>query len=310
MHDCRTAQEQLLDLIFEELGAAESRRLRDEIDLCPSCRAEYRAMSQSMKTFEQVAERVAPAEGFWPGYEARLRARLAEEASPGLWSRLMGWLGGFTLLPAPVSLAAAAALLALLLGGWWWMRQPGKAGEAPVIAGPGGKEIPPSPAPAPRNDLAKEGGNLPGPAPRPRRPIKARAGNPVRNEDVAAQFQPAVSALPFFTADATRHFEKAQLLLRAVRNADDGKASIDLTYEKRQSRGLLYQNILFRRDAEAKGNLPAEDVLGALEPLLLDIANLPDKPSRDDVREIKERIARQEMIAVLQPYAAMTTGAP
>ena len=128
-----------------------------------------------------------------------------------------------------------------------------------------------------------------------RRAVAAPAG---REEDPAAGSR--------FPLDPARHFEMAQLLLRAVRNAD-GEAAGELAYEKRQSRRLLTQNILLRRDAETKGNLPAEEMLGALEPLLLDIANLPDRPAPDALREIRERIARQEMIAALQPYAAPAT---
>ncbi|MDX2034269.1 MAG: hypothetical protein SF339_26580 [Blastocatellia bacterium] len=284
MHDCGAAQEQLIDLIFEELDAPTAARLRDEVESCPSCRAEFRAMAQSMRAFDQAAERVAPAEGYWPGYEARLRARLAEDPPSGLWARLTGWMSGFALPSAPVSFAAAAVVaLALLLGGWWWMRQPRKTSETPAIAQSDVKKIPPSPAP-PRN-IAKE--PVRKPLPRQRRAPVAPAE---RNDEIAA--------MAIFPTDAARHFEKAQLLLRAVRNAD-----VEMAYEKQQSRRLLYQNILLRRDAEARGNLPAENVLGALEPLLLDIANLPDRPSPDAVREIRERIARQEMIAVLQTYA-------
>src|SRR5262249_53197868 len=97
------------------------------------------------------------------------------------------------------------------------------------------------------------------------------------------------------------HFEKAQLLLRSFRNARaEGKsAAVDLAYEKRQAGKLVYDNILLRREAEAKGNLPVEEALNSLEPLLLDIANLPDRPSRGEVQAIRERIQKQEIIATL-----------
>src|SRR5262249_47588982 len=102
----------------------------------------------------------------------------------------------------------------------------------------------------------------------------------------------------------TKHFEQAQLLLRSFRNADEAEDTVDLDYEKRMSRRLIYQNILLRREAGEKGILPAQEVLGTLGPLLLPIANLPDKASRDEVRNIKERIARQEIIATLHTHTA------
>jgi hypothetical protein len=101
-----------------------------------------------------------------------------------------------------------------------------------------------------------------------------------------------------------RHVEQAQLLLRSFRNArpaDAGRrASSDLAYEKQRSKKLLYQNIVLRREAASRGNLPVESLLDSLEPILIDIANLPDKPAPADVREINERMRRKNLVAMLQ----------
>jgi len=114
------------------------------------------------------------------------------------------------------------------------------------------------------------------------------------------------SANPFIDLETARHIEQAQILLRSFRNTrDSGKQTDpDLSYEKQQSRGLLSKNILLRRDAEAKRNMPAEELLGSLEPFLLDIANLPDKPSNNEVRAIKERMQKKEIVSALQVYSA------
>jgi hypothetical protein len=101
-----------------------------------------------------------------------------------------------------------------------------------------------------------------------------------------------------------RHVEQAQLLLRSFRNArlaDAGRrASSDFAYDKRQSKKLLYQNIVLRREAASRGNLPVESLLDSLEPILIDIANLPDRPAAQDLREINERMRRQNLVAMLQ----------
>jgi hypothetical protein len=52
--------------------------------------------------------------------------------------------------------------------------------------------------------------------------------------------------------------------------------------------------------------MPAEELLGSLEPFLLDIANLPDRPSNGDVRSIKERMQKKEIVSALQIYSAPT----
>jgi hypothetical protein len=108
---------------------------------------------------------------------------------------------------------------------------------------------------------------------------------------------------PFVDAETARHIERAQVLLRSFRNTEGG-TEFDLAYERQSSRRLLANNVLLRRDAEARRNLPMEDLLGSLEPFLLDIANLPDAPTRDDVRVIKARMEKKEIITALQVYSA------
>jgi hypothetical protein len=124
--------------------------------------------------------------------------------------------------------------------------------------------------------------------------------------NVVAERMPLMN--PFVDAEIARHIERSQVLLRSFKNTRDDGKQIDpeILYEKQQSRTLLYKNVLLRRDAEAKGNMPVEELLGSLEPFLLDIANLPDRPSNEDVRSIKERMQKKEIISALQIYSAPT----
>ncbi|HYJ46980.1 MAG TPA: hypothetical protein VEV81_10235, partial [Pyrinomonadaceae bacterium] len=71
-------------------------------------------------------------------------------------------------------------------------------------------------------------------------------------------------------------------------------------YEKEQSRRLLYQNIALRRDAETRGDQSASELLNTLEPILLDIAHLPDRALARDVRPIEQRMEKKEIVAALQ----------
>ena len=103
--------------------------------------------------------------------------------------------------------------------------------------------------------------------------------------------------------DTQQHIEQAQNLLRSVRNipiSDDDE--IDVSFEKALSRRLLSENIVLRRDAEMSGKFPAKTLLGDLEPFLIDIANLPDKPAAEDLRVLKERVSKTEIVAALQGY--------
>ena len=112
---------------------------------------------------------------------------------------------------------------------------------------------------------------------------------------------------PSLETETAHHVERAELLLRSFRNADLSGKAFDLAYEKQRSRSLLYRNILLRRNATAKGNLPTEELLGSLEPILIDIANLPHNPSAEDVRAVVERMQRKEIVAALQIHSMQTS---
>jgi len=103
--------------------------------------------------------------------------------------------------------------------------------------------------------------------------------------------------------DTASHLEQAQKLLVSFRSlpADDDQ-DVDVTYEKSESRRLLNENVVLRRDAEMAGKFPTKTVLGSLEPFLIDIANLPDKASSSDVRQIKDRVQKTEIVAELRSY--------
>jgi hypothetical protein len=98
------------------------------------------------------------------------------------------------------------------------------------------------------------------------------------------------------------HLEKSELLLRAFRNLrlDDPNATADVTYERKQAQQLILQNMMLRREADSSGDVQVASLLENLEPILLDIANLPKKPDGDDIRVINERVERKNIVALLQ----------
>lgn len=99
-----------------------------------------------------------------------------------------------------------------------------------------------------------------------------------------------------------RHAERVERLLRSFRNArlTQSDPTLDVADARRLSKRLLYNNIALRREAAGTGDLPVEGLLDSVEPILLDISNLPNAPSREAVGSIKERINRRQLIGVLQ----------
>ena len=59
-------------------------------------------------------------------------------------------------------------------------------------------------------------------------------------------------------------------------------------------------DMMLRREADTSGDVQIASLLDSLEPILLDIANLPDKPDNDTVRVIRERVSRKNIVALLQ----------
>ena len=98
------------------------------------------------------------------------------------------------------------------------------------------------------------------------------------------------------------HFEKAETLLRAFRNVrlDEPDSATEVGYERQRARQLVYQNMMLRREADAAGDVQISSLLENLEPILLDIANLPDKPDDGAVRVIRERVERKNIVGLLQ----------
>ena len=92
------------------------------------------------------------------------------------------------------------------------------------------------------------------------------------------------------------------MLLRSFKNTRAAEGEGDLAYERGLSRKLLEENISLQLDADADGNKNAKKVLSQLEPYLTDISNLRDRPEREQLRSIKERMQKQEIIAALHVY--------
>ena len=103
--------------------------------------------------------------------------------------------------------------------------------------------------------------------------------------------------------EVARHVEQAQMLLRSIKNARAAEGdTFNVAYEKQLSRRLLGDNVTLQLDAETRGDKETKQVLDRIEPYLLDIANMHDRASREEVRSIRERIDNKEIIAALQVY--------
>jgi hypothetical protein len=164
----------------------------------------------------------------------------------------------------------------------------GSLGAPPAVAAAGPVDAPPDP-----DHLEIAGGDL--------LPLVRTAS--LETEDAEEVAAGAARLLAPEEKEVARHVERAQMLLRSFRNTRAAeRTQAEVSYEKELSRRLLEENVALRAEAEATGDKATSRVLDAIQPFLLDIANMREKPSRQDVRSIKERMRKTEIVAALQVY--------
>jgi hypothetical protein len=223
-------------------------------------------------------------------------------------------------------LAVAAAIILMALAGLWMfgLRNNGTGQPGQEMAG-GQTDVPPEApgiVPAPQSTPAPEKSIEPLHAVNKKKASKALPDSKIDLPEWDIEQAVEESVFPDETSviamsqqfsesdpvqETARHIEKAQMLLQAFKNAtSEGNSQVfDVEYEKERSRELVFRNIVLRREAEARNNYPVEEVLASLEPILLDIANLPASPSKEEMRQIVERMQKMEMVATLQVHSGL-----
>jgi hypothetical protein len=215
--------------------------------------------------------------------------------------------------PYVPALVAAAALVVVGFGSGLWMTLGVKSPVGPT-PGPGPEKVA-------IGTVAPDSKVNPGvAAPTPSTPDVARVKHesraprrrtvPAHSETAKADVEPTTVARhtaprPLFDYDTASHIEQTELLLRTFMNTkvEAGQPATEIAYDRKRSRELLDRNVILRLGAEAKRNFPTEDILGSVEPYLLDIANLQENASPGEVRAIQERLQKREIVEDLQIYA-------
>lgn len=296
--DCLNFLEAYVD---GEVGEHESERVRTHLLTCASCENEFEALTAESELYARYDRELQISPAAWNGISARIATEsFAVESRPRRDVR--GWFAGLFAVPRLgfAFSGALAVLLAMLVGGYLYFRaQPDQplhtAGLNNVRAG--SALLPPSP---------EEGAITSPENPTGTNQIADKAKGPKQPsplvDDPGVLFTDAAYT-DMADRDTASHLDQAQKLLVSFRSlpADDDQ-DVDVSYEKTESRRLLNENVVLRRDAESAGKFPTKSVLGSLEPFLIDIANLPDKASASDVRQIKDRVQRTEIVAELRSY--------
>jgi hypothetical protein len=291
-----------------EAGERNNDQVREHLMKCESCTGEFEALTAESELYQRYDRDLQISPAIWNGIAARIAENRESVAKPK--SNLAEWFAGLFAIPRLGFAMPAVALvaIALVLGvAYWRTRQPVAPPDkvatvnavtppAPINVGPDRPTKTPPPMAATAADKHPDellAANIKRPA------SKNRRGD---NQSDVLFTDAAYTSVE--DRDTATHLQQAQDLLVSIRNIQfsDDDQEVDVTYEKAESRRLLNENVVLRRDAEMAGKFPAKSVLGSLEPFLIDIANLPEKATPNDVRQIKDRVQKTEIVAELRGY--------
>jgi len=291
--DCLELLEEYLD---GELAQPDQAQVGEHLIACSDCSASFAGLTAEQELFALYDAHVEVPPFLWTRIAAHT---VAENNSNGGYRRVMA------IFASPVASAIAVLLLAIAVGLVYVIsRQP--APKPTVAEKPNDPTLPrngtdPNQAGGPKAITTPEQDSRPEVAshskPKPRR-------KPATVTDQSDVLSTNSGYLDIDDLDTARHIEQSQNLLRSIRNVpvSDSDEEIDVTYDKALSRRLLNENVVLRRDAEMKAKFPTKTLLTDLEPFLIDIANLPDHARPEDVRAIKERVKKTEIVAALIDY--------
>ena len=291
---CEVCVERLEEYLDGELPGEEQEQVSAHLITCGDCSATFGELTAEQEMFALYERDVEVPPFLW--------TRIAQHTVAANNGKRTGWRALF--LATPVAGVIAIVLVAIAVGVVYVMSR-----QVPENSRVADKRLNSTLPTLPRNgiDIVQEPAQpdvklKETVAHRPRRVRPAI--KPAPQIDQSDVLSSDLGYLDIDDQDTAKHIEQTQNLLRSIRNVSvtDGDEEIDVSYDKALSRRLLNENIVLRRDAEMKAKFPTKALLSDVEPFLIDIANLPDRARPEDVRVIKERVQKTEIVAALMGY--------
>lgn len=304
---CEVCLQLLEEYIDGELKESEAAPVSAHLVTCVACASEFDSLTAEQEIYSRYDRDLTISPALWNEIAART---VNTEQAVKTETRTRSWREWFAVPSLGWSFAGAMAILiaAIALAVIYFQSPKPKLEQARQ-----GNEIKPSAPEVPefktenKPEAPKQADQLAANKPHKsvQRPSAALAASSRDKTAIADQSDVLFSEIAYSPEEQREtqvHIENAQNLLRSVRNIEisEDDTDIDVTYEKALSRRLLSENVILRREAEMSGKFPTKTLLSDLEPFLIDIANLPDKPAPDDLRVLKQRVQKTEIVAALQ----------
>ena len=297
---CESCQEALEEYLDGELGDREAREIAAHLAACSSCAAESANFAAEQDLFSRYDRDLAIPSSVWEQIAERTATPVMRPVTEnGFGARLVAL---FRVPSFAFSFSAAGVLIVFALviyAVYFNTRKPKAVVVETAVPEKSIPKEPPAPAPSsstePQKHIALNKQNS------VRRRLHAVKAMSIEQSDVLSS---DFGVQDIEDQETAKHIEQTQNLLQSIRNVklNDNDVEIDVSYDKALSRRLLNENIVLRRDAEMKAKYPTKMLLSDLEPLLIDIANLPDQAKPDEVRVIKDRVQKTEIVAALIGY--------
>jgi negative regulator of sigma E activity len=294
--------EKLSSLIDGELSTTEAREVERHLLRCSDCQ-------QVRADFLNLRNQIAGvATSLQPAVQNRALKKILSTQGRGP-ARGVRWTWGWS-FGAPTVAFAALVIVAAIIGLLMYRNSNTSPADQKQLAFQTPTPVPaasvePKQEPEPSSSPSKgneETAPRRSPSPAPKRIVR----EPKPGEQFASI--PAIPSAPepVRSADTQTmtalHFDKSETLLVAFRNVrlNEPGTAAEVAYERKRAQQLVYQNMMLRREADASGDVQSSSLLESLEPILIDIANLPDKPNTDAVRVIRERVERKNIVPLLR----------
>jgi len=297
----------LAEYIDGEATEHDAERISAHLITCAGCTSEFEALTAEQEIFARYDRELSISPSMWSAIQARtVTESRADDASAKL--RLPAWLAGLLATPRigfAFSGAMAVLIAAVVIGVMYLKTHPQlPATEVAVTVNPG--SIPPPPVYVRPSAPPVDGTSVTADYVPPVKKTLKRSGGSTKKDDSGLLFTD-VAYSDLEERDTAEHVRQAENLLRSIRtlqgsDEDSAASEIDVSYEKATSRRLLSENAVLLRDAEVAGKFPTKELLKDLEPFLVDIANLPDKTTANQLRVIKDRVQKTEIVAALMSY--------
>jgi hypothetical protein len=303
----------MVEALYGELDEARLCEFEDHLAGCRSCNALYGELRATVETMHR-RERPDPGPKFWDGYWRRLeervlRADAAVDASRFGWRRSIGSWG----------YRVAAAVLVLAAGVWIGRtvfepapRSADRSPETAVVVTPDpGNGLPAEPAvddstPAfvpteEKTELAARPDAIDEPAGTKRTTPRTGVDEPSEGVVTAAH-----------TGDgAIRYIGRSQVVLLALLNGgnSDGDPA-GFASERAQARVLVAEGQKIRDDLTRPEDRRLRELVGQLEMILREIANLEAGSDLDAVEMIRNRVDREGVLLQIDLRQMRDAAAP